>query len=140
MRELQLVLSDDMTFARTGERVPADETVVIALDGKARELDLTAENAKKLREFLAPWIDAGHAPGQQDTTAEEKTAKDFSQVKRSRDRSRLVRDFADSIGLKSEDGTRPIYRTESGGYYYPYKLRKMYAEHVAAEKERGLIR
>lgn len=135
MRELQLILSDDLHYMRTGERITADETVVIALDGKTRELDLTAENAKKLREFLGPWIEAGHNPGQQEATREEK-AQD-SPVRASRARSQLIRDFADSHGLKSDDGTRPIYRTPNGGYYYPYKLMQMWKAHQAAQDPRG---
>ena len=126
MRELQLVLSDDLIFAQTGERVAAEETVVLTLDGKTRELDLTAENAKDLRETLAPWLEAGHPPGQQSTTAErEDRPPDY---KASRDRSQLIRDFADEMGLRSEDGERPIYRTPGGGYYYPRKLMQMFIE------------
>lgn len=140
MRELQLILSDDLTYAETGERVPADETVVIALDNKTRELDLTAENAKKIRELLGPWIDAGHSPGNQPAT--KPTASDPSSHKGgvyvlSRARQRVIRDFADNLGLKSSDGQRPIYRTPGGGYYYPYKLRKMFEAHQAAEAARN---
>lgn len=34
----------------------AEETVGFALDGKAYELDLSAENAARLREALAEWV------------------------------------------------------------------------------------
>ncbi len=37
----------------------ADETVSFSLDGVDYEIDLTTENAGKLREALAPWV--GHA-------------------------------------------------------------------------------
>lgn len=37
----------------------ADETVSFSLDGVNYEIDLTTENAAKLRETLAPWV--GHA-------------------------------------------------------------------------------
>ena len=53
----------DMTFAATSQLEPADETVIISLDGTAVELDLTAEWARDLREKMMPYIRAGHAPG-----------------------------------------------------------------------------
>lgn len=35
---------------------PADETVVFELDGNSYEIDLTQENAKKLRKAFTPWV------------------------------------------------------------------------------------
>lgn len=122
MRELQLVLSDDLAYAQ-GERIPAEETVVIAIDGKTRELDLTAAHAKELREMLAPYIDAGHVPGNQPSRAAVKPPVDVIQ---SRARQKQLRDWADRKGLRSEDGLRPIYRTPGGGYYYPHDMVKQY--------------
>jgi hypothetical protein len=134
MRELQLILSDDLAFSVDGSRVPADETVVIALDGKTRELDLTTENAKFLRDLLEPYIKAGHVPGQ--PSANKAGAGPVTSLVTARARQKLIRDWADSLGLKSEDGKRPIYRTESGGYYYPYELMHRYEAYQAAEAER----
>ncbi len=42
---------------------PADETVEFSLDGVSYEIDLSAKNAKKLREDLKQWIDAGRRVG-----------------------------------------------------------------------------
>ena len=42
---------------------PADETVGFALDGVSYEIDLSAKNAKKLREDLKQWIDSGRRVG-----------------------------------------------------------------------------
>jgi hypothetical protein len=42
---------------------PADETVEFAIDGVSYEIDLSAKNAKKLREDLKQWIDAGRRVG-----------------------------------------------------------------------------
>ena len=39
---------------------PADETVVIALDGVVYELDLTDPKAKEIREFLHPFMQVAH--------------------------------------------------------------------------------
>nr|WP_019547975.1 Lsr2 family protein [Streptomyces sulphureus] len=48
-----VTLSDDL------EGGDASETVAFALDGKSYEIDLNADNAKKLREELAPFVEAG---------------------------------------------------------------------------------
>ena len=42
---------------------PADETVQFGLDGVSYEIDLSAKNAKKLREHLQPWVNAGRRTG-----------------------------------------------------------------------------
>ncbi len=42
---------------------PADETVEFSIDGVSYEIDLSAKNAKKLREDLKQWIDAGRRVG-----------------------------------------------------------------------------
>ncbi|MFK0159975.1 Lsr2 family protein [Streptomyces sp. NPDC090493] len=41
----------------------ADETLVFGLDGKTFEIDLNNKNAKKLRDALAPYIEAGRKTG-----------------------------------------------------------------------------
>lgn len=139
MRELQLILSDDLIYAQTGNRIPAAESVTVSLDGRVRELDLTAEHAKELRELLEPWLNAGHPPGGQPAPGTSGTSKGFrgGAYMLSRARQKAIRDFADERGLKSEDGKRPIYRTPGGGYYYPYKLRKMFEGHIAEQQERS---
>lgn len=52
-QRVQIVLEDDFDG---GE---ADETVAFAVDGAEYEIDLSSDNAAKLREQFAPWI--GHA-------------------------------------------------------------------------------
>lgn len=56
-QKVQVLLVDDMTG---GE---ADETVTFALDGATYEIDLTTENADKLRSLLADYVDAGRKTG-----------------------------------------------------------------------------
>jgi hypothetical protein len=41
----------------------ADETVQFGLDGVSYEIDLSENNAKKMREGLRPWVDAGRRIG-----------------------------------------------------------------------------
>ena len=53
-KKVQVLLVDDVDKEST-----ADETVTFALDGVSYEIDLTSDNAAKLRDSLAVWI--GHA-------------------------------------------------------------------------------
>jgi len=55
----QLVDDIDGTVLEPGE----GETVLFALDGKSYEIDLTAANAARLRDALAPFISAGRRAG-----------------------------------------------------------------------------
>jgi hypothetical protein len=41
----------------------ADGTVQFGLDGVSYEIDLSEKNAKKMREGLRPWVDAGRRIG-----------------------------------------------------------------------------
>ncbi|PWI42410.1 Lsr2 family protein [Streptomyces sp. ICBB 8177] len=56
-QKVQVLLVDDITG---GE---ADETVTFALDGATYEIDLSTENADKLRGLLADYVDAGRKTG-----------------------------------------------------------------------------
>ncbi|MGQ4519134.1 histone-like nucleoid-structuring protein Lsr2 [Dermabacteraceae bacterium CCM 9520] len=51
-RKTHVVLIDDLDGSE------ATETVSFGLDGVNYELDLSADNAKKLREALSPWLAA----------------------------------------------------------------------------------
>jgi hypothetical protein len=52
-QQVNIVLVDDI------DGTPAEETVSFALDGKEYEIDLSAKNAAKLRDAVAPYV--GHA-------------------------------------------------------------------------------
>jgi Lsr2 len=52
-QRVQIILEDDYDGG------VAEETVTFALDGAEYEIDLSRENASRLRDELAPWI--GHA-------------------------------------------------------------------------------
>ena len=52
-----VTLSDDLDGG------VAEETVQFGLDGKSYEIDLSAENAEKLRAALAPYVQAGRKQG-----------------------------------------------------------------------------
>lgn len=52
-QKVQVILVDDLDGGS------ADETVTFALDGVSYEIDLTTDNAAKLRDSLSTWI--GHS-------------------------------------------------------------------------------
>lgn len=54
-QRVRIELTDDLL----GDDTPAAETVTFGLDGVNYEIDLTTENASRLRDELAPWIAAG---------------------------------------------------------------------------------
>jgi hypothetical protein len=141
VKELQLVLTDDLALSLDGTRIPADETVLISLDGKTRELDLTAGHAAELREILEPYMKAGHPPGNEPSlTSPEgrKMKKPTPGLIEARVEQQKLRDWADERGLRSPDGKRPVYRTEGGGYYYPSSLVKEYQAHLEQQARRNL--
>ncbi|WP_175412106.1 Lsr2 family protein [Streptomyces sp. TRM64462] len=67
-----VTLSDDIDG---GE---AAETVRFGLDGKAYEIDLNEDNAKKLREALAPYVAAGRRKSSAVTSRARQTYKHTS--------------------------------------------------------------
>lgn len=56
-QKVQVLLVDDLDG---GE---ADETVTFAVDGVSYEIDLTTENADKLRKLLSPYVESGRKTG-----------------------------------------------------------------------------
>ncbi len=56
-QKVQVVLVDDVDGG------VADETVTFSLDGVAYEIDLSTDNAAKLRDAFAPWVGAGRRVG-----------------------------------------------------------------------------
>jgi hypothetical protein len=136
MKEVQIVVSDDLTFAESGKRVEADETVVISIDGKKRELDLTEEHAAELRELLDPWMTAGHKPGAEPPEPREHPTKGRD-MSVGRERMAKLRDWVDENHLRGRSGPdRPAYLTTTGKNYAPDWLLKAYATAMARRGER----
>ena len=52
-QKVQVVLVDDLDGGT------ADETVTFSLDGVSYEIDLTHDNAARLRDLLAPYVGHG---------------------------------------------------------------------------------
>lgn len=58
-QQVNVVLVDDL------DGTPAEETVTFGLDGITYEIDLTADNASRLRDSLAEWVGHGRRVGGQ---------------------------------------------------------------------------
>lgn len=131
MKFIQITESCDMTRAVNSEHVAADETLYIALGTdpknlKIRELDLTADWAKALREATAPFLAASHEPGQVSTPGSELDG-------RTRANDPRVRGYNDSMRAWAETAGYRVTTLAKGGYYYPAKTRNAYARHLAGE-------
>jgi hypothetical protein len=57
VQRVEVQLTDDLTGVAI--RAGRGETVTFSLDGTTYEIDLTAKNARMLRNTLRPYIDAG---------------------------------------------------------------------------------
>ena len=88
-------LVDDLTGA------DADETVSFALDGAAYEIDLTEENAQRLREILAVYVSNGRrsASGTRRGDVRRTTRAD-------REQTAAIRKWARSNGFEIGDKGR----------------------------------
>lgn len=67
-QRIQTILIDDT------DGKSADETLVFALDGVTYEIDLSTENAEKLRSDLSGWADKGRRTGGRRGTGRRATA------------------------------------------------------------------
>jgi Lsr2 len=56
-QQVKVILVDDTDGG------PAEETVAFGLDGAEYEIDLSAKNAKNLREALVPWTERARKTG-----------------------------------------------------------------------------
>jgi hypothetical protein len=84
----------------------ADETVEFGLDGVRYEIDLSAKNATRLREALAPYITAGARVGRVGGTAHRvSVSRGGGPARADRDQNRAIRDWATAKGIEvSERG------------------------------------
>ncbi|TMR40554.1 histone-like nucleoid-structuring protein Lsr2 [Actinomadura geliboluensis] len=93
-QKVQIIMTDDLDG---GE---ADETVSFALDGKAYEIDLSEDNARRLRGMLHRYMDSGRRL---------KAARGGSLAARGtvdRERSAEIRQWAKVHGIKINERGR----------------------------------
>lgn len=132
MQELRITSSCDMTFASTGERVPSAETVFLAIGPdpqhlKPVQLDLAKEWSRELHEFLLPFLDAAHEPGEVLTPGARLPRRERANDPGARQYLRGMRDWCDETEFKP-----PYHVLEKGGFYYPVRLKDAYAAHLRA--------
>ena len=94
-KKVQVLLVDDVD-----KESPADETVTFSLDGISYEIDLTSQNAAKLRDDFAMWI--GHA---ERTGGRRSTSRAGRSAGRKQDLG-AVREWARSNGYQVSDRGR----------------------------------
>lgn len=87
-QKVQVLLVDDVDGGT------ADETVTFGLDGVGYEIDLTTENAAKLRDALAPWV--GHA--RKVSGRSTSRASSSSRSRAPRGEAQAIRDWAKAHG------------------------------------------
>lgn len=132
MKYVQIIAACDMTKAQTGDITQAAETVYIAFGSdpknlKVRELDLSQEWSKELHEFLLPYLNASHEPGELITPGGEDHPGDGEPAdKRGFNKAQLA--WAKEHGYS----TTPLVR---GGTYFPVKTKKAYALHLAGRDD-----
>lgn len=92
-RKTFVELIDDLS----GEK--ADETVNFALDGVAYEIDLSAENAEKIREEIGSWVEKARRVG-------GRRSRGTSTASRSSSDSARIRTWAREAGYEVPDRGR----------------------------------
>lgn len=98
-QKVQVLLVDDVDGGT------ADETVTFGLDGVSYEIDLTSENAAKLRDGLAPWV--GHArKASGRSTGSGARASSAPRAARGSSNAQDIRDWAKSNGYTVSDRGR----------------------------------
>jgi hypothetical protein len=113
--------------------VQAAETVYIAFGAdpknlKVRELDLAEEWSKELREFLLPYLNASHDPGDLITPGGDDHPGDEGSPRNTREFNKARRIWAQANGYS-------ITRMARGGYYAPVKTKQAYAHHLAGRDD-----
>ncbi|QNG17372.1 Lsr2 family protein [Rhodococcus triatomae] len=94
-KKVTVTLIDDLD-----QEAPADETVEFALDGVQYEIDLSSENAARLRETLDEWVShARKVSGRRKARGAAGTPSK-GRASASREESAAIREWARQKGLK----------------------------------------
>ncbi|WP_152192739.1 histone-like nucleoid-structuring protein Lsr2 [Georgenia satyanarayanai] len=107
VQKVMVTLIDDV------DGTPADETVLFSLDGVNYEIDLTTDNAAKLRDALAPWVGHARRAGGRRTSGGARSGRRTSGGGGSSDAAK-VREWARANGYTVSDrGRIPAEVTEA---------------------------
>ncbi|NUS73062.1 MAG: Lsr2 family protein [Corynebacteriales bacterium] len=88
----QIILVDDLDGGA------ADETVSFGIDGRSFEIDLSAKNAQKLRDALAPYIKVAHKAAK--TRAPRGTNRARTSAPVDREQNQAIRAWAKKKGYQ----------------------------------------
>jgi Lsr2 len=106
MKELIPAIWDDLVLKETGEKVAAQETVHVGLEGRWAELDVQSETAREIRRLIGTYMAAGRRVTEVPETA-KMDPSGFTQIQF----NRKMREWADEQGRSAE------YRTNTDGVY-----------------------
>lgn len=107
VQKVMVTLIDDVDGS------PADETVLFSLDGVNYEIDLTTDNAAKLRDALAPWVGHARRAGGRRTSGSGRSGRRASGSGGNTDAAK-VREWARANGYTVSDrGRIPAEVTEA---------------------------
>jgi len=95
-QQVNVVLVDDL------DGTPADETVTFGLDGITYEIDLTTDNAGRLRDSIAEWVGHGRRVG----GARRKGSKSVTKRSSVGSDSTTIREWARANGHQVSDRGR----------------------------------
>jgi hypothetical protein len=86
---------------------PADESITFGLDGVQYEIDLSKKNAQRLREAIAPFVEAGTKVGRGGINVSAGRGRGRGGPARTdRDQNRAIREWAQSRGIEVSDRGR----------------------------------
>lgn len=109
-RQVQTILVDDIDGGK------AEEMVTFALDGAAYEIDLSSDNAQKLRDALAPFVDSARKTGRVGRGASRGGGRPRSSgggATADREQNQAIREWAKNRGHKvSPRGRIPAHIVE----------------------------
>lgn len=126
MEELLPVVSDDLDWTETHERVPADHTRYLGYEGRWYRLDMTTEHTLEIEAFLNRYFRAGQPA---DTPPPRKQPSRSGKTSAAYQRNVRILEFARAKGLK--------YTERSSGQgmpYFPVATIRAFEEYEAAGK------
>jgi hypothetical protein len=84
----------------------AEETVTFAIDGTQYEIDLSKENAAKMRDVFAPYVAAGTKVGRSGGVGRVTASRGRGTAAADRDQNRAIRQWAQGKGINVSDRGR----------------------------------
>jgi hypothetical protein len=151
MKEVIITEWDDYDLLHDGRKVHAPNTVLIGIDGKWREMDLSDENLARLHDNLDPWWLCGRTPEKEvgkgaldrggmrssamPAVGANGTEPAAGEGKRGSPERRAylagLRKWATARGLNYT--TKPTDGNSHASYYYPKSLIDAYNEYLEQE-------